>query len=203
MTSAPERTTYAIDDASADLLFRHARTANKFTDAPVTEDELRAIYELVKWAPTAMNGQPFRIVVVASEDAKARLQTHLREPNRAKTASAPLTVIIALDTEFHENLPALFPHFPGAKNMFADTDPRHNVAKAQTWLQTGYFILGVRALGLAAGPMTGFDSAGVDADLLAGTNLQSVVVINIGHPDHDATFDRLPRLSYEDVVTTI
>jgi 3-hydroxypropanoate dehydrogenase len=192
-----------LDDATADLLFREARTANTFTEESVSKEQIEAIYDLVKWGPTAFNAQTLRVVIVESPEAKARLIEHLGDANKAKTASAPLVAILAADTDFHENIERVLPNFPQAKNFFLEYETREAFAKAQAWLQAGYFIIGVRAAGLAAGPMTGFNAAGVDADLLAGTTLKSIAVINIGHPGADAWFGRNPRLSHDEVVTSL
>lgn len=194
----------ALDPAAQDLLFRQARTANSFTDEPVTDEQARAIYDLVKWAPTSMNIQPLRIVLVRSDAARDRLLPHLGEGNRPKTAAAPLVAILAADDDFHDELPKVFPHLPGARDLFADDDTgRADVASLNTALQIGYFLLGVRAAGLAAGPMTGFDRAGVDAEFFAGTAHRSQVIVNIGHPGENAWQQRLPRLGYDEVVTTL
>src|SRR3712207_1990524 len=187
-----------------DLLFREARTANAFTDEPVSEEQVHAIYDLVKWAPTALNAQPLRILLVPHGEPRARLLTHLAPGNRAKAAGAPLVAVLAADTAFHEQLPRVFPHFAGARDSFAaDEAGRVETARFNAALQAGYFLLGVRAAGLAAGPMGGFDGDGIDADLLAGTGWRSVLVVNIGHPAQDAWLDRLPRLGYEEVVRTL
>lgn len=193
----------ALDAAAQDLLFRDARTANSFSDEPVTDEQIRALYDLVQWAPTSMNSQPLRVVLVRTPEARARLLTHMSPGNKAKTESAPLVAILAADTEFHEHLPRLFAHAPQAKDMFADDARRERAARDGALLQAGYFILGVRALGLAAGPMGGLNAAGVDADLLAGTSLKTIMVVNIGKPGDNPWFDRLPRLSYDEVVTTL
>jgi 3-hydroxypropanoate dehydrogenase len=185
------------------LLFREARTANSFSDEPVTEEQVRAIYDLVKWAPTSMNTQPLRALVIRSDEAKQRLLPHLAESNRAKSASAPLTVVLAADTDFHENIPQLFPHNPGAKDNFGQEQMRTEFAKLNSLLQVGYFIIGVRAAGLAAGPMTGFDAAGVDAEFFGGNSWRSLVVVNVGKPGDNPWFDRLPRLDYEQAVETL
>jgi 3-hydroxypropanoate dehydrogenase len=190
-----------IDAEAQDLLFREARTANTFTDEPVTDEQLRAIYELVKYAPTSMNNQPLRIVAVRTPEGRAALVSHLSEGNKAKTEAAPLTVILATDTHFHEELPRVFPHFPGAKDLFADTDVRTRTARLNASLQIGYFILGVRAAGLAVGPMTGFDAEGINKSFFGDGEHEVLVVANIGKPGDGAWFDRLPRLSYEDVVS--
>ena len=192
-----------LDRSTQDLLFRAARTANAFTDEPVSDDQVRAIYELVKWAPTAMNTQPLRVVLVRSDEARARLLPLLAEGNRAKTASAPLVAILAADTGFHEHLPELLPYVPDAKDRFSDAAAREKVARFNATLQAGYFLLGVRAAGLAAGPMGGFDAAGVDAEFFADGRLRSFLVVNIGKPGTDAWMDRLPRLDHDDVVTSL
>jgi 3-hydroxypropanoate dehydrogenase len=192
-----------LDDDVQDLLFREARTPHAFTDEEVSDEQIRALYELVKWAPTTMNSQPLRIVLVRSRGARERLMSHVFEGNRSKAESAPLIAVLAADTSFHDTLPITFPHRPAAREIFADEAHRTEVARSQAWLQAGYFILGVRALGLAAGPMGGFDAAGLDADLFAGTALRSVVVVNIGRPAPGAWYDRLPRLDHDDVVTVI
>lgn len=192
----------ALAPEAQDLLFRNARTANTFTDEPVTDEQVAAIYDLVKYAPTAMNTQPLRVVLVREGEARERLLKHMADGNRDKTASAPLVAILAADTDFHEHLSRTFPHFPGAKDLFADDAARAQAATFNAALQAGYFFLGVRAAGLAAGPMGGFDADGIDADFFAGTSLRSLVVVNIGHPGESAWFDRLPRLEYDEVVTT-
>ncbi|WP_326652323.1 MULTISPECIES: malonic semialdehyde reductase [unclassified Streptomyces] len=195
--------TLALDSAAQDLLFREARTANTFTDEPVTEEQVQAIYDLVKFGPTAFNQSPLRVVLVRSDEARERLVEHMAEGNRPKTAAAPLVAILAADNEFHEELPALFPHFPQAKDMFFTERPvREQAAAFNAALQAAYFIVGVRAAGLAAGPMTGFDFAGVQKEFLDGDHTP-LMIVNIGKPGDDASFPRSPRLSYDEVVTTV
>ena len=185
-----------------DLLFREARTANAFTDEPVTAEQIAAIYDLVKYGPTAMNAQPLRIHLVPQGEARDRLLKHMSEGNREKTASAPLVAILAADTDFHHNLERTFPHFPGAASMYAGSDERREAAaRFNAAIQTGYFLLGVRAAGLAAGPMGGFDMASLDEEFFEGTSLKSILVVNIGHPAENAWFDRLPRLEHDEVVS--
>jgi 3-hydroxypropanoate dehydrogenase len=192
-----------LDDDAQDLLFREARTANSFSDEPVTPEQLEAIYELVKYGPTLMNSQPLRVVFVTSPKGKERLLPHMAEGNRAKTASAPVTAILAYDVDFHEQLPVVFPHLPNAKDMFAAEEGRHAVGRNNAFLQAGYFVVGVRAAGLAAGPMGGFDTAGVDAEFFPDGRTKSVLVVNLGHPGENAWFGRSPRLPYDQVVTTV
>lgn len=197
------QTDLVLDADAQDLLFRDARTANTFSDEPVTDEQVQAIYDLVKWAPTSMNQQPLRIVLLRSEEAKQRLLPHLMEGNRAKTEKAPLVAILAADTEFHENLPRVFPHSPGAKDIFADPGFREQNAKLNATLQTAYFFLGVRAAGLAVGPMTGLDAGGINAEFFPDGRQRTLVVANIGKPGDNAWMERLPRLDYDEVVTTL
>jgi nitroreductase len=193
----------ALAQPAQDLLFHQARTANTFTDEAVTDEQVRAIYDLVKWAPTSMNTQPLRVVLVRGAEARQRLLPHMMEGNRAKTGSAPLVAVLAADTDFHENLPRVFPHAPNAKDYFAEAEARRETARFNALLQVGYFILGVRAAGLAAGPMTGFDAAGVRAEFFTGTSLEPLVVVNIGRPGENAWFPRSPRLDYDEVVSSV
>ncbi|MBB4983286.1 MULTISPECIES: malonic semialdehyde reductase [Streptomyces] len=193
----------ALDAVAQDLLFREARTANTFTDEPVTDEQVQAIYDLVKYGPTAFNQTPLRITLVRSPEARERLVKHMAEGNAAKTAAAPLVAILSADNEFHEELPALLPHFPQAKDMFfAERPVREGSALLNAALQAAYFIVGVRAAGLAAGPMTGLDFAGVQKEFLDDDHTP-LMVVNIGKPGEDAWFPRSPRLSYDEVVTTV
>ncbi|MEU8700595.1 malonic semialdehyde reductase [Streptomyces sp. NPDC048680] len=192
-----------LDPAAQDLLFREARTANTFTDEPVTEEQVQAIYDLVKYGPTAFNQSPLRVILVRSDDARARLVTHMAEGNQAKTSTAPLVAILAADNEFHEELPALLPHFPQAKDAFFSERPvRESAASLNAALQAAYFIIGVRAAGLAAGPMTGFDAAGIEKEFLDGDH-SLLMVVNIGKPGEDAWFPRLPRLAYDEAIKSV
>ena len=193
-----------LDPAAQDLLFREARTANTFTDEPVTDEQIQAIYDLVKYAPTSMNMSPLRIVLVRSDEARARLVGHMSDGNKDKTAGAPLVAILAADHEFHEELPKLFPHFPQAKDLFfAERPGREAVSNLNATLQAAYFILGVRAAGLAAGPMTGYDAAAINKEFFADGDHSVLAVVNIGKPGENAWFPRSPRLEYDEVVTTV
>ncbi|MGC5562952.1 malonic semialdehyde reductase [Streptomyces sp. FR-108] len=192
-----------LDPAAQDLLFREARTANAFTDEPVTDEQVQAIYDLVKYGPTAFNQSPLRITLVRSPEARERLVRHMAEGNQPKTASAPLVAILSADNEFHEELPALLPHFPQAKDLFfAERPAREGAAALNAALQAAYFIIGVRAAGLSAGPMTGFDFAGVQKEFLDGDHTP-LMVVNIGRPAEDAWFPRSPRLEADQVITTV
>ena len=192
-----------LDDHALALLFTEAHTAHDFTGEPLTESELRRLHDLVKMAPTSMNSQPMRVVYAQSADARARLIGHLSEGNRAKTLSAPTVAILCFDGEFHEWFPTVLPHFAAARNLFEDETPRRAFALGQAWLQAGYFILAARSLGYVVGPMTGFNSAGVDGDLLLNTKLKSFCVVNIGHPGENAYKPRNPRVEFADAVTIL
>jgi len=194
---------FTLSVEAQNLLFREARTANTFTAEPVTDAQIRAVYELIKLGPTAYNQQPLRIVLVRSAPARERLLTHMSRGNQDKTQSAPLVAIMAEDLEFPRDLPTLFPHKPHVAGYFAADADRDRSARISASLQIGYFLLGVRALGLAAGPMSGFDPEGLDADFFPDGTRRSLVVVNIGQPGPDAWGERLPRHDYETVVTTV
>jgi 3-hydroxypropanoate dehydrogenase len=202
MTSLTFEHSLALSEDAQHLLFRDARSANSFTDVPVSTETIDAIYDLTKFGPTAMNNQPLRLLLVQSDDARARLLPHMAEGNRAKTATAPLVAVLAADTDFHDHLPKHFPQFPEARDMFVGKDEmRTDQATFNAALQIGYFIVGVRAAGLAAGPMAGFDKAGIDAEFFSDSAWKSQLVVNIGHPAEDAWLDRLPRLAVRDAVS--
>ncbi|MFR9674379.1 malonic semialdehyde reductase [Streptomyces sp. TR06-5] len=196
--------TLVLDTAAQDLLFREAHTAGTFTDEPVTEEQIAAVYDLVKLAPTAFNQSPMRITLVRSPEARERLVAHMAEGNRPKTATAPLTAVLSVDLDFHERLPELFPAVPGLKDgVFAEEAARESAGTFNAALQAGYFLLGIRAAGLAAGPMTGFDKAGVDKEFFGDGRQKSLMVVNIGRPGEGAYKPRGPRLSADEAITTL
>ena len=204
MTSIATDSPFILTDDTLDVLFREARTANTFSDEPVSAAQVRDVFELVKYGPTMMNIQPMRLLLVEQGEGRDRLLPHMSEGNRGKTATAPVVAVVAADTDFHESLAAHFPHKPDAGQMFAgDAGARAQVARYNTALQTGYFIVGIRAAGLAAGPMGGFDAAGIDEEFFGGTSWRTQLVVNIGHPGDNPWFDRLPRISVDDAVRTV
>ena len=187
-----------LSDDSLDRLFRAARTHYVWRDEPVSDVLLQAIYDLAKMAPTSANCQPMRLVFVKGADAKARLEPHLSEGNRAKTMAAPVTVIVGYDMKFYEELPKLFPH-TDARSWFAGNDAKiAETAFRNSSLQGGYLILAARALGLDVGPMSGFDSAGVDAEFFTGTSIKSNFLCNLGHGDASKLHERCPRPDFDD-----
>jgi 3-hydroxypropanoate dehydrogenase len=183
------------------LLFTDARTANSFAPIPVSDEELADIWELAKWGPSAANTQPLRVLYVRTPEGKARLVSHMNEGNRDKTASAPAVAVLARDTRFHEHIPTVLPFRPEMREVFEENEEmRNGVGTFSAALQAGYFIMAVRASGLAAGPMGGFDAAGIDAEFFPDGRWTSTLVVNIGHPGADAWFERLPRLDHDAVV---
>ncbi|QSE41305.1 malonic semialdehyde reductase [Rhodococcus erythropolis] len=190
-----------LDGPALETLFTGARTANSFAATTVTDGELAAIWDLAKWPPTAANVQPLRVVFVREEDGRSRVLSHMDEGNVAKTSSAPVVAILALDTRFHDHIPTVLPFRPELREVFAGDDSmRENVGSFNGALQAGYFVMAVRALGLAAGPMAGFDRKALDNDFFPDGRWESILVVNIGHPSEDAWFDRLPRLDATETV---
>ncbi len=195
----------------ADLVFRSARTVNTFTDEEVTDEQVRAVWDVVRWGPTAMNTLPLRLLLVRSPEARERLVAHMSDGNKAKTLRAPLSLVVAADLDFHEHLPRLAPHMAGARENLAGAEAaRERMSRDNAFLQAGYLIVGLRAAGLHVGPMTGFDAAGLDADLLAGTSWRSIMVANVGTAPADvegfgvpASHPRQTRLDFEDVARTL
>lgn len=190
--------TSRIDERSLTQLFTAARTAYFWQKKPVEADLLKQLYELCRWAPTAANTNPMRVVFVTSEEGKARLKPCLSEGNIEKTMLAPVTAIIAEDHLFYDHLPRLMPHVD-ARSWFAGNDDAiRAAAQYNTTLQAAYFIMAARALGLDCGPMAGFDKAAVDAAFFAGTSLKSNVLVNLGYADVEKGFPRNPRLEFEE-----
>jgi 3-hydroxypropanoate dehydrogenase len=192
-----------LDDAALDQLFRSARTHNGWLPQPVTDDDLRALYDLMKMGPTSANCSPARIVFLRTPEAKARLRPALSPGNLDKTISAPVTAIIGHDMSFYEKLPQLFPHadarawFAGKPELIASTAFRNGT------LQGAYLMLAARAIGLDCGPMSGFDAAKVDAEFFAGTEIKTNFLCNLGHGDPAKLFARSPRLAFDDACTLL
>lgn len=187
-----------LSDQALDQLFRAARSYNGYTDRPVSEAQLHAIWELMKFGPTSANCLPARIVWCTSDDAKRRLAAHAMPANAEKILQAPVTAIIGMDTEFYENLPELFPH-TDARSWFAGNDELAKVtAFRNSSLQGGYFILAARALGLDTGPMSGFANDAVDAEFFAGQpSVKSNFIATLGYGDAATIFERSPRPGFD------
>jgi len=195
------RTLAPLDDEARALLFTGARTANSFAATPVTDAELSEIWDLAKWAPTAANFQPLRVLYVTSPDARERLAAHMTERNRAKTLAAPAVAVLAFDSRFHEHIPTVAPFRAEVMPAFEENEEmRLDASRFNSAMQAGYFVLAVRAAGLAAGPMGGFDAPAVDAEFFPDGRFHSILVVNIGHPTTDSYRDRGARLPNEHVV---
>ena len=188
----------ALGANALDQIFRTARTRNGWTDAPVTPDDIRAIYDLAKMGPTSANISPARFVWVASPEAREKLAALAIPANAPKVRQAPVTVIIGHDLDFAEKVPQLFPHNPGAKDWFEDPHFARVAAFRNGSLQGAYLMLAARALGFDCGPMSGFDNAGVDAEFFAGTRIESNFICSIGHGTDENLFERSPRLAFEE-----
>jgi 3-hydroxypropanoate dehydrogenase len=188
-----------LPDATLDQLFRSARSYNGYSDVPVTETELRAIYELVKMGPTSANCQPLRIVWCVSDEAKAKLAAFASAANQAKILKAPVTAIIGMDMTFYEKLPQLFPHADARSWFTSSPELAEKTAFRNSSLQGAYFILAARALGLDTGPMSGFDNAAVDEAFFAGMTVKSNFISTLGHGDPSSIFERLPRPEFEEM----
>ena len=193
-----------LDTAAQAQLFTEARSFNAFSDKEVSDELIKELYELMKWAPTSMNCQPGYFVVVKSAEAKEKLKGALAPGNQEKTMAAPATVIIAQDMEFYNNLPEQFPAYPTAKDMFATNDAfRDATAFRNSSLQGAYLMMAARSLGLDCGPMSGFDNKALDEAFFADGRYKSNFIINIGYGDASKNHPRGPRLAFEDVVKVL
>jgi len=189
-----------LADHAVAQLFVDAHTARTFLDEPVTDAQIEALYEMMKWAPTTMNIQPLRLIIARSDAARAEVLEHLGGSNREQAEAAPLITVVCADTNFHDTLSEVVPHIANAREFFLDDERREATARHQTWLQSGYLVMAIRALGLGCGPMLGYDAAGLDAVMLAGSSLVSTMVMTVGVPDPAGYGERRPRLDLDRVV---
>jgi 3-hydroxypropanoate dehydrogenase len=201
----------AVDDKALNSLFREARSYMKWQPRPVSDQTLQDLYELLKWGPTSANAGPARFAFLRSKEAKERLRPALAPLNVEKTMTAPVTVIIAYDLKFYEQLPKLFPHSPGMAKLFeGNAEMAQSTAKRNSSLQGAYLIMAARALGLDCGPMSGFDQAKVDEEFFAAGkpcfgcdqeffpegHVKTNFLCNLGYGDPSALHPRLPRLPF-------
>ena len=191
-----------INDEGLDILFRQARTQNKWTDEGVSEVMIRALYDLLKWGPTSANSSPARFVFVTSRDAKLKLKPLLLDVNQDKLMQAPVCVIVAHDMRFYDKMTEkLFPKYAA---MFEGNPELAQISAFRNGsLQGAYLMLAARALGLDCGPMSGFDNAGVDEAFFAGTNYKSNFLCLVGHGDPSGVFPRMPRLDFDEACKII
>ncbi len=207
-----------IDDRALDALFREARTHAKWQARPVADETLRELYEILKWAPTSANAAPARFAFLRSKEAKERLRPALAPLNVEKTMTAPVTVIVAYDVKFYDQLAKLFPQSPGMATLFAgNPELTESTAKRNSSLQGAYLILAARALGLDCGPMSGFDNAKVDEEFFAAGkpcfgcdqeffpegHVRTNFLCNLGYGDPSALHPRLPRLPFSEACSLL
>lgn len=191
----------SLDPTALAALFTDARTQNKWTDQPVTDADLHAIFDLMKMAPTSANCEPGRFVFIRTKEGKEKLKPALSAGNMEKTMTAPVTVIVAHNPHFYEQLPRLFPHadarawFAGNESLATETAFRNGT------LQGAYLIMAARALGIDSGAMSGFDKSKVNAAFFAGNGWKSNFLINLGHGDSSGLFPRSPRLTFDEACT--
>ncbi|MGP7959795.1 malonic semialdehyde reductase [Sanguibacter sp. A247] len=196
----------AIDDATANLLFRDARTIKRFSPDEVSDEEIAAAYDLMRWGPTALNTSPLRYLVVRSPEARARLITHLGEGNHEGVLAAPVTLVVAADTAFHERLDRLAPHAAAiAAGLDGQPTVREGMARMNASIQAGYLITALRASGLQVGPMGIQDATGLEADLFEDESWRALFIINVGQAPavEGATYPRAARLDAAEVSRTV
>jgi 3-hydroxypropanoate dehydrogenase len=198
VTTLPSQFTSPISEDSLNQIFRQARTHNGWQTKPVPTTLLRQAYELAALGPTSANTSPARFVFLTTKEAKERLRPALSPNNVEKTMSAPVTVIVAWDTEFHEKLPKLFPHADARSWFVGNQSLINETAFRNSSLEGAYFILAARALGLDCGPMSGFDAARVNAEFFPDGKWKINFLCNIGYGDATKLFPRNPRLPFEE-----
>jgi len=187
----------SISGEAIDQIFREARSYNGYLDKPVGDDQLEAIWDLMKMGPTSANCLPARMLWITSEDAKERLAQRVAEGNDGKIRNAPVSVIIGMDMEFYEQLPDLFPHADARSWFIGDKEKADETAFRNSSLQGAFFIIAARALGLDTGPISGFDENAVDAEFFGGTNVKANFISTLGYGDPESVFDRSPRPSFD------
>jgi len=193
-----------LDDLSLDLMFRKARSHNAWHDKPVSDETLHELYELMKWGPTASNSCPARITFVKSDQAKEKLVPCLMPNNENKVRTAPAIAIISNDMKFYEQMPKLMPFRPDANKMFIEKPEMVQPFAARNGsLQGAYLIFAARAIGLDAGPMSGFKNPEVDEAFFKGTDIKSNFLCALGYADETGIFQRLPRLEFEEACQII
>ncbi|MEG3165849.1 malonic semialdehyde reductase [Sphingomonas sp. PB2P19] len=193
-----------LDDTALDTVFRTARSYYHYTDQPVADAELHAIWDLMKFGPTSANQLPARLVWVKSDDAKQTLAAACSDTNKAKVLGAPVSVIIGMDTNFHEHLPELFPHVDAKAWFDGNAELRAASAFRNSSLQGAYFIIAARMLGLDTGPMSGFDAGLVDAAFFSDTPaVRTNFIATLGHGDPASIHPRLPRPAFDKFNTIV
>jgi 3-hydroxypropanoate dehydrogenase len=187
-----------LNDEALDRVFRTARTYNGYLDKPVSQDQLHAIWDLLKWGPTSANQSPLRIVWCVSQESKDKLAQYCSAQNAPKVQKAPVTAILAMDMEFYEKLPKLFPHVDARAWFLGNDGLIQESAFRNSTLQGAYFIIAARMLGLDTGPMSGFDTHKVNEAFFAGTSYKTNFISTLGYGDPASIFGRHPRLDFDE-----
>jgi len=198
----PEREK-SLSQAAVNQLFLESRTHSAWLPRPVSDKTLLELYQLTRMAPTSANASPARFAFLRSDAAKARLLPAMAPTNVEKTRSAPVTVLIAWDTEFHEQLPKLMPYADFRSYFHGNDALIHETAFRNSSLQGGYFILAARALGLDVGPMSGFDVEKVNAEFFPEGKWKVNFIVNLGYGDHAKLFPRQPRLEFDEAAMVL
>lgn len=193
-----------LDEAAFDVLFRTARTQNKWLPKPVTADQLRQVYDLTKWGATSANCFPMRIVFAHTQAERDRLATMVMPGNVEKVTAAGAVAIIGYDLKFYDKIPQLFPHAPEAREWFAhDEQVAFMTAFRNGTLQGTYLMLAARSLGLDCGPMSGFNQPAIDEAYFAGTSIKSNFLCALGYGDPAGLFPRSPRPDFDEMCSIL
>ncbi|SMN10624.1 Predicted reductase RutE in novel pyrimidine catabolism pathway [uncultured Candidatus Thioglobus sp.] len=193
-----------LNKDALDTLFTQARSHNGWLDTPVSEVQIKEIYELMKFGATAANTCPARITFITSETAKNKLKMHLDKGNIEKSMRAPVVAIISYDTEFYDKLNILFPHEPDARSWYAGKPEKiKSVGEMNATLQGAYLMLAARAVGLDCGPMGGFNAETLDQEFFPDGKAKTIFICGIGHGDESKLFPRSPRLSFDEACKII
>ena len=193
-----------IDENGLDTLFRKARSQNGWQARAVSDSQLRAIYDLMKWGPTSANCSPLRILFVRGPEARQKLLPAMSAGNQEKTRTAPVVAILGYDTEFYEKLPRLFPHDQTARSWFAgNAQSIFLTALRNSSLQGAYFMMAARAIGLECGPMSGFDMAKVEAAFWPDGKTKVNFICGLGYGDPAKVYARSPRLEFDEACTLL
>ena len=193
-----------ISNEALDVVFREARSHNRWTDAPVSGDQLKELFDLLKFAPTSANGWPLRVVFATSEAAKEAIAERSMEGNRPKIQSAPVVAVLAHDLEFYDRMDVLFPHNQDMPKMYAENAELAEVTAFRNGsLQCAYFMLAARCVGLDCAPMSGFDNEAIDSLYFEGTSIRSNILCALGKGDPAGLFPRLPRPAFDEVCSIV
>jgi nitroreductase len=156
---------------------RGRRSVIRFTDRQVTEDEVAAILEAGRWAPSHVNSQPWEFVVVRDPETRRRMGEILQRVTVAwrGLATAPVSVVVAVDPG------------RGSRHLAeAGALAVQNMALAAHSLGLSSFWAGLHSAPEARGSV----QSDLKAALEIPSGLQLVAVLPIGHPAYAATTGR-------------